>query len=252
MQRREIVLGGALTLIWGGCICPAHAQDKRSPGCTIEPDEAQSFFSKTTGEGFSATGNETIIPQSGDRDFDRALAITLSRMTDVLGVLPGFGYYDDSSGLNAYATPVKRMQQVDGTVLFGKGLLAKTLREPEHPDVAISAVCAHEYGHILQYKRNLIKPLSEGQSTVKRVELQADFLSGYYAGVRKLQKSDYPAAVYATTAHSIGDYMFTDRNHHGTPNERAAAIVRGFEVGHNERKGLDEAVQVGLNYAMRL
>jgi predicted metalloprotease len=42
----------------------------------------------------------------------------------------------------------------------------------DHPDVAVTAICAHEYGHILQFKRGLIPRLQAGQTTVKRAERQ--------------------------------------------------------------------------------
>ncbi|MBT1516107.1 metalloprotease [Bradyrhizobium sp. SRL28] len=196
----------------------------------------------------TATGTEPVVPTSGNRDFDYALAHTLSRMTDVFEVLPGFGYYDDGNSPNAYATPAVRMRSADGTVLFGRSLLRATLAERDHPDVAVSAVCAHEYAHILQYKKGLIGRLLAGQSTVKRVELHADYLAGFFAGARKLQKPEYPAAVYATKAHSIGDYMFTDRNHHGTPDERAAAIVAGFNAAYRDRNTFAQGIETGITY----
>lgn len=140
------------------------------------------------------------------------------------------------------------MKSADGTVLFGRSLLKATLAEREDPDVAVSAVCAHEYAHILQYKKQLMNRLQGGQPTVKRIELHADYLAGFFAGARKLQKADYPAAVYATKAHSIGDYMFTDRNHHGTPDERAAAIVAGFNASYRERKTLAQGIETGIGY----
>ena len=55
--------------------------------------------------------------------------------------------------------------------------------EREHPDVAVSAVCAHEFGHITAIKYGLMKRLKDGQPSVKRSELHADFLAGYFAGV---------------------------------------------------------------------
>jgi predicted metalloprotease len=103
----------------------------------------------------------------------------------------------------------------------------------------------------VQYKRGLSR-LDAGQRTVKRSELHADFLAGYYAGARKLQKPDYPAAVFATTQYSIGDDDVNDRDHHGTPDERAGAIVRGFETGYRERRNLGDAIQIGVNYVSRL
>jgi predicted metalloprotease len=173
-------------------------------------------------------------------------------MTALFQVLPGFAYYDDYDGMNAYASTAVRMQRADGTVLFGSRLLQRMMSGKDNPDVAVTAVCAHEYGHILQFKRGLAAQLRAGQTTVKRQELHADFLAGYYAARRKQEKRDYPAAVYAVTLHGLGDHAVDRRNHHGTPEERAAAIVEGFKVGYEQNRGLDDAVDIGMRYVSRL
>lgn len=215
----------------------------------MEAGEARRLMSRTSaGAQLFATGNETPIHSSGDRQFDYALAHTLSRLSDILGVLPGFAYYDDGSDKNAYASRYVRLNNSDGTVLFGLGFLRHALSAREHPDVGVAAVCAHEFGHILQFKRNLEPVLLANQNTVKRLELHADFLAGYFAGVRKRSKHDYPAAVFAVKAHEIGNTAFDDPNHHGTPNERADAVVQGFKIAHDDQKSLDEAIQIGINY----
>jgi len=175
----------------------------------------------------------------------------LSRICDVYGVLPGFCFYDDAKGANAHATNAVRLGRADGTVLFGKRYLAKSLASKDSPEVAIAATCAHEFGHIVQYKYKLDAALKRGQSTVKRSELNADFFAGYFAGVCKRRKPDYPAAVFATNRYSRGDFG-SDKEHHGTPDERAAAVVRGFETSYREHRSFADAIQIGMNYAMQL
>jgi hypothetical protein len=255
ITRREVAVGGLLTIVLssGGHACWAQtARPRHTFGCMLADDEAEQFLQNSTGYQTFATGNEPIIASSGDREFDYALAHTLSRVTDTFRVLPGFAYYDDSDLPNAYATGVARMARADGTVLFGQRYLRKLLALPEHPDVAVTAVCAHEFGHILQYKLNLQSTILAGQKTVKRVELHADYLAGYYAGMSKLKKSTYPAAVFAIEKYSAGDLNVDSPMHHGTPNERAAAIVRGFEVAYGERRNLSDSIRIGLNYVSTL
>jgi hypothetical protein len=218
----------------------------------LADDEAEQFLATSTGQQAFSTGNEPIIASSGDREFDYALAQTLSRLSDTFRVLPGFAYFDDFDSPNAYATRVVRMARADGTGLFGQRYLKKWLAWPEHPDVAVTAVCAHEFGHILQYKLGLKPIILAGQATVKRLELHADYLAAYYAGALKLKKSNYPAAVFATQKYSVGNWNVNSPKHHGTPNERAAAIVRGFEVAYRERRNLSDAVQIGVNYVAML
>src|SRR2546430_2334258 len=96
--RREILAGGLLTMIWGGAACsclPAAAQVSRVGGCMLDDDEADRLLAKSTTPQ-AIHGSETIIASSGDRQFDYALAQTLSRLTDTFHVLPGFAYYDDT------------------------------------------------------------------------------------------------------------------------------------------------------------
>jgi hypothetical protein len=252
--RREAALGGLLSIIWGaGChTCGAQVRRARTGfGCVLDPDEAEPFLATASGVQLFVTGKEQVIASTGNREFDYALAQTLSRLTDTFNVLPGFTYYDDYDGENAYATSVRRLQRADGTVLFGKRYFLSQISQPEHPEVAVAATCAHEFAHILQYKRGLTR-LDAGQRTVKRSELHADFLSGFFAGKRKLEKPDYPAAVFAADAHASGDDDVRSKDHHGTPDERAAAVVRGFETAYRERRNLGEAIQVGINYVSRL
>ncbi len=251
IKRREVVLGGALLICWGSSCACAAPHHNPVYGCVLPDEEAKAFFDAAGEVRLFASGNEPVVPKSGDPLFDYALAQTLLKISDVLDVSPGFAYYDDGNEHNAYATRQQRLNGADGTVLFGRGMLSKIMARPEHPDVAISAVCAHEFGHILQFKHSLEDKVLAGQPTVKRLELQADYFAGYFAGKRKLEKPDYPAAVFAMTQESFGDNQLNHPGHHGTPDERAAAIVQGFQAG-KENKSLPAAIELSLNYVHQL
>lgn len=232
--------------------CCAHAGQtgRASSGCLLAPDRAERLLAK---QGLSeAARPEQMIPTSGDRQFDIALALTLSRISDVFDVLPEFAFYDDQAAPNAHATTARRLAHSDGTVLFGIGLMRRVLADMKTPDAVIAAFCAHEFGHIVQFKHNLVPTLIAGQTTVKRAELHADFLAGYYAGTRKLRKHDYPAVVFIDAARSIGDVNQSSQGHHGYAEERAAAVTRGFETAYRERRPLGEAVQIGVSYVKSL
>jgi len=189
---------------------------------------------------------DRLIGRSGNNDLDYALAQTLSRLADLFHVLPGFAFFNQHPSRQAYATSEPLITNAYGTVLFGRDLLFEMLDRVENPDAAVAAICAHEFGHIVQYSNQL--DLHRNQATVKRTELHADFLAGYYAGMRKLEKRDFPAVVFPDTYEKLGDYAFNDTRHHGRPQERAAAIVRGFEVAYYERRSLSDAIQNGVNY----
>lgn len=252
LNRREAVLGGALTLIWHGCACAQSAPRPHGFGCMLDPQDAEAFLATATqAQTFEKKTERKLIASTGNRDFDYALAQTLSRLSDLWAVLPGFCFYDDYDHPNAFATQATKLRRADGSVLFGKRFFLAAMSATESPEVAVTAVCAHEFGHIVQYKHSLKARLTQGQQDVKRLELHADFLAGYFAGARKLQKPDYPAAVFAATQHAHGDFR-AHRQHHGTPEERAAAVVRGFEAAYKERRSVAEAIQVGVNYVSRL
>lgn len=250
---RRAFLGGVI--LASGCIaCERLAQAQSmstygaSGGCWLQPDEAAPLMEDTEIISY-ATGNEDILPKSGIAGFDRALARSLARLTNTFDVLPGFGYYTEQPGEdNAYATPAVRLDRADGTVLFGTRMLERLLHRPEAPDAAVLAVCAHEYGHIVQSKYDLRNRLLAGQATVRRLELNADYLAGYFAGRRKLENGNFPAAVFASTQHSFGDFNTSSKGHHGTPDERAGAVVAGFEAAHSKRLDFQQALEDGLAY----
>jgi hypothetical protein len=250
LTRRETILGGALTLLSCRCAC-ALAERPHGEGCILEPGQAEAFLATATEPQAFDHGNEKLISSTGNRDFDFALAQTLSRIVEVYSVLPGFSFYDDYDGPNAYATAVKRLDRADGTVLFGKRYFMDAMQVKESPEVGVIATCAHEFGHIVQFKHGLQKRLTQGQPTVKLAELNADFFAGYFAGARKLEKPDFPAAVFAVNRFEHGEYH-ASKNHHGTPEERSAAIVRGFETSYKERRSFADAIGISLNYVEHL
>jgi hypothetical protein len=255
-SRREVLIAGAamtagqsvLSSVAGSQV-PRH---NAIYGCTLPQQEANAFFGTATEPRLYVTGDEAMIPQSDDRDFDYALAQTLGKISGYFDVAPGFAYYDDYDARNAYATKVKRLNGADGTVLFGRRLLKRCLAGTDNPDISVACICAHEFGHILQYKLGLDQKVGAGQPTVKRIELQADFFAGYFAGRRKIERPAFPAAVFAVTQYGMGDDMIHEPDHHGTPDERAGAIVRGFEVAFRERRPLPDAIQISVNYVSTL
>ena len=134
---------------------------------------------------------------SGDATFDRALSVTLLKLSETFSVLPGFAF-SERIRLNAFASSNQALGREDGSVVFGNPLYREIMGRREHPEVGIVAVCAHEFGHIAQFKRGIHRILIS-EKRVKRLELHADFLAGYFAGRRKLEMPEFPAAIFATT-----------------------------------------------------
>jgi len=230
--------------------CRAHAAPPTIFGCILPPARAGYFLDRSTRAERYITGQEPIVKKSNDRDFDFALAQTLAKIASVFEVLPGFAYYEDVEAQNAYATPAVKLNNADGTVLFGQNLLQSVLAQRDNPDVAAAAICAHEFGHILQFKHGLEKVVGAGQKTVKRAELQADFFAGYFAGVRRREKPTFPAAVFAATQFNLGDEQVGSPGHHGTPAERGDAVSEGFNASYRLGLNIAAAIERSTNYVM--
>lgn len=248
IRRREVLLGGALVILSRPATRPCQATEG-APGCSISRVAALGHLGYV--DGFDPK-RDHVISRSGNKDFDYAAAHTLSKLADLFGVLPGFAFFNKGHSRNAFACPNIILDQAhpDGAVLFGRDLLFEVMSYDEGPDTAFSTVCAHEFAHILQFNSGLMGRLSRGQPTVKKSELHADFLAGFFAGMRKLEKPSFKAAVYADTLHKLGDYAFQSRDHHGTPEERADAIVHGFKAAYEEKRSLAEAVDIGVSFVL--
>ena len=82
---------------------------------------------------------------------------------------------------------------------------------------------------------------------MKYVELHADFLLGYYLGVRKRQEPSVRLWASGQSLFEIGDYKFNDPRHHGTPRERIAAAETGFDIGQEVGVTFKEAFSEGMD-----
>ena len=98
-------------------------------------------------------------------------------------------------------------------------------------DFGVAYVVAHEYAHNLQHEFGVFDQFRG--ATVRPLELQADCFAGawgnsvYREGL--LQPGDVEEAI--GTALAVGDFDTNNAQHHGTPEERRAAWLRGFESG---------------------
>jgi hypothetical protein len=240
------------TAVFGACAAGVAARVANAAnyyhGCNLVSMEMKKKIDQTTRRtepAFTSPANGQIHG-SGDLTFDRALAETLVKISDAFSVLPGFAF-SERIQLNAFASADKSLGRDDGSVVFGNSLYREIMGRREHPEVGIVAVCAHEFAHIAQEKYNLPAVLVVN-GRVKRLELHADFIAGYFAGVRKRQSFEFPAAVFATTQYSFGDNNFGDPRHHGTSEERGQAVVAGFDCAFRARESFATAMQTGVRY----
>ncbi len=102
----------------------------------------------------------------------------------------------------------------------------------KYGDAALAFVIGHEYGHSMQKHHGFTpeKPMM--------AELQADCLAGYYIGsVRNINFNEKDILKIYNVAKFMGDYDFESNQHHGTPRQRAAAVlvgVAGYMVQKNQ------------------
>jgi hypothetical protein len=227
--------------------CCAFVGQSAGTGCYVPPEAAPTLFGRTSTANLYETGTEDIEPNSGDPRLDRALAQSLAKLARTWDVLPGFAYFREPKENNALATPRVLLKRGDGTVLFGLGMLKELLTLPEHRDAAIVSVCAHEFAHVVQYKSGFFQKLAPNKEDPFRAEQHADYLAGFYAGLRRLEYPDYPAVVFAKTQSMYGTRT---RGTHGTSKERGDAVQEGFKAAFDRRLSPQDGILEGFNFAM--
>jgi uncharacterized protein len=99
----------------------------------------------------------------------------------------------------------------------------------QHGDAALAYILAHEYAHAAQIAgRSRLRNITQ-------IELQADCLAGYYMGsMPDVTFDQQDIEEIAGIAFQVGDYEFNNRQHHGTPKERAQAVLSGFQGSQSE------------------
>jgi uncharacterized protein len=98
-------------------------------------------------------------------------------------------------------------------------------------DAALAYILAHEYAHAAQTVGGF-RP-----KNITQIELQADCLAGFYMGAMPNVTFDtQDIQQIAQIAYQVGDYEVNNRQHHGTPQERAQAVLSGFKA--SQQKGL--------------
>jgi uncharacterized protein len=102
-------------------------------------------------------------------------------------------------------------------------------------DFAVAYVLAHEYAHNLQQELGIFD--NRQTPSARPFELQADCMAGTWAhsvyAEGALEPGDIEEA--ANTALAVGDFDVGNAQHHGTPEERRAALLDGFDTGDPAR-----------------
>jgi uncharacterized protein len=98
-------------------------------------------------------------------------------------------------------------------------------------DFGLAYVVAHEYAHNVQQELGLYT--QSPRLGAEPFELQADCMAGLWGNSvyreGRIQQSDIEEAL--STATAAGDFDYGNVQHHGTPDERRAAWLDGFQSG---------------------
>lgn len=247
LNRRRALVGLA-----GCACCPATALAARKPalppaaGCTLRSAAAEKELMASLDH--SLFDPARMIYTSGDNRLDRALGLMLADLATAFRVRPGFAFYDDGESPNAVALSRSQLTNTRGTVAFGRNLFRQSMQD-QNGDMFVMGVCAHEFGHILQFQTQYHWRLMEDRPTVKAIELHADYLSGAYVA---LHGNRYTARQLISLGQGwsrLGSSDYTDPDHHGTSEERLAAIEAGyFFVKRNSKAAIAEIAEAGAKY----
>ena len=193
-----------------------------------------------------------LFKTSGNRDLDRSLNLELGHLADSFDILPGFGFFDDSKGGNAFATTETWVANTRGTVVFGKKLLSRELSRHSWGGLAVAGIMAHEFAHIYQYQSRYHQQLTQGQTTNKLLELHADYLAGYYLGLKRLRTNGtFDIKSFADSLYMMGDSNFNSRTHHGTPIERMKVMIEGYKKGLANNSTIHQVAESGMNFVKK-
>lgn len=264
-SRRDFLRSSGLSVAYatllGGLGCPVCARAlaqtgqmvpmPQVPGCVLQGDDATHFAEENGHSWITYSRFAEIFESSGNPELDRAFGVMLVHLSHLFQVNPRFYFYDDGRELNAYATDeVYDDTYPNGTVFMGMNFMNHMLRESPYGDILLMAVCAHEFGHIVQYFTSGLAPrLRAMHSTVKYMELHADFLAGFYVARRSSGYETEQLRHLGEGWEASGDTAFNDPNHHGTQAERIAAIEAGFTLAEGSASvTINDAIQSGLAY----
>jgi len=194
-------------------------------------------------------------------NFENALILVLIELSDLFQVKVSFGYYDDDPKFpNARALPQSSIKGLrgaspsDGLVAVGRHLIEQITEKEQGTSnfaAALTAVCAHEFGHILQFKYLLPQLMNINDHPITRAELHADFVCGYFAAFRKKEQKTYPAAMQAMTQFRYGDGVYQPIDH-GSPDLRGSAVNAGYLLGNGPSLSPEAAARKGLDYVMQI
>lgn len=140
---------------------------------------------------------------------------------------------------NAMFAPGCNFVNCEGEIWLGLNLMSQLFKKT-HGIERLKAIFAHEYAHALQKRWGFA-------GYGKYPELHADFLAGYYTGVKGAVSSDLLDA-FVKEFYSQGDTYFFSAGHHGTGTERGCAFIEGYKIATVNHYNTYQAYLAGIDY----
>lgn len=118
-------------------------------------------------------------------------------------------------------------------IVMGDGIL-EAYDDLGFGDVAPQAILAHEYGHHVQFAKNV--DFVNSPEGTRRTELMADAFAAYYLTHKLGATMNWKRVQqFLVVYYGIGDCAFTNPNHHGTPNQRLKAATFGYNIANDAK-----------------
>lgn len=228
---------------------PAFAAALRRPrcGCCMSAASLLTFGAEEKDPNIESIKEHGILSSTGDATTDRFLGRALVRLAGTYHVNPGFGFFYDDAAPQAFALDQTLLPNTWGTVVMGRRRFMNSMRADESGMIVIS-ICAHEFGHIHCYQNGYYKTLAKLDRTARPVELHADFLAGTFLAARKAEFPNLDIQAVGRAFRDLGDTAFDSPSHHGTSEERVAAITAGYNARRGGIENMDELAKAGISY----
>jgi hypothetical protein len=249
MHRRAFVGNTASIIAAGACggatlfeIAAASPCSADDPGCdksgAVRRDDPFALQPISFAE-LEEIAQSRFLTTFGEPEVDRRVSRFGWQIQRYLGVIgfnnPALFYFDDGRRLRAIywhvSTRLPGGMLADGVIGLGVNYMKALLSASANEDAALFGIVAHEMAHAYQYRFDLKRLLVAWQGgRIVASELHADLVAGYIWGQFPIFHDFSLDQHFAAATARAGDNNFSCRNHHGSPEQRSAALVQGFNM----------------------
>ena len=126
---------------------------------------------------------------------------------------------------------------LNNQIVIGDGLISMFSETGIDPKIVWTGILSHEWAHQIQinYFEGYDLPFQYIETRI--VELEADFMSGYYMTHKRGATYNWKRVEqFFSLFYQAGDCAFDAPFHHGTPQERMATTFAGYELAASAQK----------------